>query len=164
MLKLDGNNSLIQNTYKLLQKVAKDIFIVSEKSHATEMLKQLNGFDKDRMIIEPCRKGTTNCTLLAARHIKNYFNNKKDDDRILFIHADHIFDDEKKFISSIKQAFSIKDKGVIIIGGKKPTYSGVKYGYVQTTKINNHLYKVIKFHEKPSLEVAKTLYKKPNYF
>ncbi|GMO14019.1 MAG: hypothetical protein Ta2E_04050 [Mycoplasmoidaceae bacterium] len=164
IIALSGEKSLIHNTYNLMQKITKDIFIVSEQSHYKEMLKQLTGFDSKKMIVEPCRKGTTNCTLLAISFIKKYYKDKKNDDKILFIHADHIFDNENKFISSIKQAFTIQKNDNVVIGGKKPTNPGTKYGYVETKKINSTLYKVNKFLEKPSIEIATKLYKKPNYF
>jgi mannose-1-phosphate guanylyltransferase len=147
-----------------MQNITKNIFVVSEKSHQHIILKQIKDFDRKKMIVEPCRKGTTNCVLLAARYIKNYFKGKKNNEKILFIHADHIFDNKINFISSIKGAFAVNVKGGIVIGGKKPTCAGTKYGYIETKKINNDLYKVNSFCEKPNQQLANKLYKKPNYF
>jgi mannose-1-phosphate guanylyltransferase len=156
ILKLNNDNSLIQNTYTLMRKITENIFIVSEKSHSATMLKQLKNFNKQRMIIEPCRKGTTNCILLALRHIKKFYKGKKNDEKILFIHADHIFDDEKRFISSIKNAFDIKEDS-IVVGGKKPVCAGTKYGYIKTKKISSSVYKVLQFKEKPDQKTANIL-------
>jgi mannose-1-phosphate guanylyltransferase len=128
------------------------------------MLEQLKNFDKKRMIIEPCRKGTTNCTLLAARHIRNFYKGKEDNSKILFIHADHIFDNDNNFTNSIKKAFAINNKGAIVIGGKKPTSAQTKYGYVKIEKNSPYIYKVLEFKEKPTLEVAKKLCKDGNYY
>jgi mannose-1-phosphate guanylyltransferase len=139
-----------------MRKITENIFIVSEKSHSNTMLKQLKKFDKQRMIIEPCRKGTTNCILLALRHIKNFFKDTKNDEKILFIHADHIYDDEKHFISSIKNAFNISEDA-IVVGGKKPVCAGTKYGYIETKKISPSIYKVVQFKEKPDQKTANVL-------
>jgi mannose-1-phosphate guanylyltransferase len=157
ILSLTGKNTLIQNTYDLMKKITNDIFIVSESSHYKEILKQVKSFDKTRMIVEPCRRGTTNCTLLAISFIKKYYNQKKNDEKILFIHADHIFSNLEKFIETIKVCCTKQSGDIIVIGGKKPTYPGTKYGYVETKKIKSDFYKVIKFHEKPTLEIAKKL-------
>jgi mannose-1-phosphate guanylyltransferase len=164
IIKLNNSNSLIQNTYSLLKKVSKSIYIVSEESHYKKILKSIDGLSKKNMIVEPCRRGTTNCLLLAAKYISEQLKGKSDGERILFIHADHIFDNQKEFVKSINQLKKIKDKSTIVIGGRKPTYPGTKYGYVETKKGENGLYKVVKFVEKPDQKTADLLFSKPNYF
>jgi mannose-1-phosphate guanylyltransferase len=147
-----------------MSKITKNVFIVSEKSHSDAILKQLKTFDKRKMIVEPSRKGTANCTILAVKHIQKYFKKDISDENILFIHADHIFNNKHAFISCIKNASKERTGNNIVIGGKKPTHPDTKYGYVETKKITSKAYKVLAFHEKPELKIAKFLYKKSNYF
>jgi mannose-1-phosphate guanylyltransferase len=120
-------------------------------------------FDKSKMIIEPYLKGTTNCTILAVRFLKKYFSNQKNDENILFIHADHIFNDNKKIVETLKKAASLKQKS-IMIGGRKPTYPGTKFGYVKTKKLPSGMQQVLSFVEKPDLKTAQKLYTQPNYY
>lgn len=161
ILPIVGNKTLIKYTYDLVAKVtdSSNIFIVSEKTHYKTIIKQLSGFKKENMIVEPYRKGIFNCIALAYGKIKTLANQP-----IVFVHADHIVDNEKKFISSIKKAYSLsKTQDSIVIGGKKPNSPQSKYGYVEC-KISHGLCKVLKFIEKPPYEKAKILIKKQNIF
>ena len=82
--------------------------------------------------------------------------------------SDHLIEKEKDFFSSIYRARDEAKKSKIVTLGIKPQYPATSFGYIQVTReVNIADYTaspVIKFHEKPSLEVAEGFLKDGSYY
>ncbi len=72
LLRLTNERSLLQNTYGRVQKLAEPshIFVVSEASHAHHVREQLSEVPEENVLVEPARRGTASCFLLALNDIK----------------------------------------------------------------------------------------------
>jgi len=160
--KLTNDKTLIENIYSLAKKITNDVFIVSEVSHSNKILK-LTKIPRKKLIVEPERKGTLNCTLYAVSYINKFYNGKKPNEQICFIHADHIYDNNEKFIQDIKNVCSAAEKhDNIFIASTIPTYPSNKFGYIEFVKYKN-VFKAVKFIEKPDIKLAQKLIKTNKY-
>jgi len=161
--KLVNDKTLIENIYNLAKKITNDVFIVSEISHSNKILK-LTKIPRKKLIVEPERKGTLNCTLYAVSYINKFYNGKKTNEQICFIHADHIYDNNDKFIQDIKNVCNAATKhDNIFIASTVPTYPSNKFGYIEYSKYSKDVYKAIKFIEKPDTKLAQKLIKTKKY-
>ena len=83
---------------------------------------------------------------------------------MVFLPADHLIEKNDKFNNSINSNKKYLDENNIFIFGIKPTKPSSQYGYFLTKKISRNLSKVIKFIEKPNLNMAKKIIKKKGYW
>ncbi|MBI2798429.1 mannose-1-phosphate guanylyltransferase [Candidatus Saccharibacteria bacterium] len=166
LLNLVDNNSLIQNTYKRASTLTKDIYIVTEKSHANEIKKQLPTLPASHILIEPGRRGTASCILLALSQLSKKHN---PNEVIIFLHADHHITDNKSFKESVKAAvLASQELQKIALIGLQPDYPSTGFGYIKLGKeaVSEHgrpAYFVEKFVEKPDLPTAKKYVKSKQY-
>src|SRR5436190_6600717 len=72
LLRLTNERSLIQNTHERVSQLTENenIFVVSEASHAHHVREQLPDIPADNILVEPARRGTASCFLLALAEIK----------------------------------------------------------------------------------------------
>lgn len=166
LLKLTGPKSLLQNTYARAKGVADDIYIVTEISHAAEVKKQLPKLGANNIIIEPARRGTASCIMLALARLKEYVRN---DEPVIFLHADHHISNTPGFVRSVQAAGDAAAKyRMITLIGLHPDYPATGFGYIkhgaEVAKINDlSVYKVEQFVEKPELELADQYLKAGSY-
>ncbi len=156
LLKLTDENSLLQNTYARAQKVADQIFVVTESSHAHEVRHQLPELPTDHVLVEPARRGTASCIMLALAKAAQKFGG---DEPVVFIHADSYIKDEEGFQQTLKAAAdnSIRH-GVVTLIGIKPTYPATGFGYIETgerlSDESVEVYEALRFKEKPDARTA----------
>lgn len=102
------------------------------------------------LIVEPHARNTAPALLLSCLTIAN----KNPDAVILFSPADHYISELSKFSTVMQQALaqSAQHNGITLIG-IKPTHPATGYGYIEYQQSEQYA-RVIRFHEKPSLEQA----------
>lgn len=106
-------------------------------------------------IIEPSSRNTGPAILLTCMKLYEH----DPDAVIIFVPADPFIpkEDNYRFINYVNQALAFSQShDCITLLGVKPTMPATGYGYIEY--IDNETqapYKVVKFHEKPSLEVAR---------
>jgi len=111
-----------------------------------------------KIILEPIGKNTAASAIISAVYSKK-------DELILLVPSDHIIKDKKKFNDSIKKGIGDAVNGNIVLFGIKPDSPETGYGYISIKKnVKNKSFLIEKFIEKPSLNIAKKLYKKNNIF
>ncbi len=66
--------------------------------------------------------------------------------------SDHLIQNTEAFYNAVDEAEVLAQKGFIVTLGIKPDHPATGYGYIQKDRSSN---KVLKFHEKPSLETAR---------
>lgn len=164
-LKLLGNKTLIQNTFLRLSTVipTKNIFITTNRIFVDEIINQLKefGLNEKNIIIQPADKNTGPAIAQASKKIFDTDMSAV----IVTCPSDHLIENEKVFVSFLKSAYKLAQKGLLITLGIKPTGPNPEYGYIKPNKItslslNSHkAYKVEKFIEKPNIQNAKKLIK-----
>jgi mannose-1-phosphate guanylyltransferase len=165
LLTLMGSRSLVQNTYDRVKSLTDNIFVVSEASHIKHVYDQLNEVPKKNILVEPARRGTASCVILALSEIKK---RKFDDQPILFLWADHLIRDKRGFVTSAKQAAKLAESHQqLVFMGVEPTYPSTGFGYIQKgEKVENgfkNVFKLEQFVEKPDRVKAEHYFESGEY-
>lgn len=155
LLKIFGDNTMIQDTVSRLDGIVKkeNVFIVTNKVQKAEIKNQLKGVPPENIIDEPFGKNTA-----AAIGLASIIVGKKDREAVtIVLPADHIIRDIEEFQKAILSAaeFAYNSKGLVTIG-INPTRPETGYGYIQIEEkpIEDNIYKVLTFAEKPNLATA----------
>lgn len=156
LLKIFGDNTMIQDTVKRLDGIVKKehILVITNKVQKEKVISQLKGVPEQNIIDEPFGKNTAACIGLASAII----NSKSDNAVMITLPADHMIKDEEKFRNTLLKAakFTENNDSLVTIG-IKPTRPETGYGYIQVQENGNDdgIYKVKTFAEKPNLDTAK---------
>lgn len=164
LLKLEGDESLLQNTYRRAKSLTDDIYVITEASHAHHVKDQLPQLTDQTLIIEPARRGTANCILAGLHRVGRHHDH---DEPIAFIAADHFVRDVEGFA----QSFRIADKAThaykrICLVGVEPTYPSTGLGYIEKANVidgEDMVYNVARFKEKPAHDLAQEYFNSGRY-
>jgi mannose-1-phosphate guanylyltransferase len=154
---LNTGKSLIQWTYDRFSAFIpeENIFIVTSDEYTQIVKDQLPQIGDNNIVSEPSRKNTAPCIAYISFKIE-----QQNPDAILIVApADHLILDNAGFQSICQHAISFVDKkDALVTLGIKPTYPNTGYGYIQhkTKSVEDNVYEVKTFTEKPNLELAKT--------
>ncbi|HUC87037.1 MAG TPA: sugar phosphate nucleotidyltransferase, partial [Candidatus Saccharimonadales bacterium] len=119
LLKLTGKNSLLQDTVERAKSLATAIYVITEHSHASEVEAQLPELPKEQIIVEPARRGTASCIVLALATIAS---KGPSDEPIVFLHADYHIMDQAGFTDTVKKAAEASERlSRITLIGVQPT-------------------------------------------
>ena len=154
LLKLDGNLSLLQETFKRLNSVipSENIISVTNIKHANDVKFQLSQMDKNSKIIsEPMAKNTAPAIACTLEYIKQ---NTKEDETVIIVPSDSLIRRTDDFIKTLKSALEAAQKGYIVTFGIKPSYPETGYGYIKAGEEFLGCKKVDRFVEKPDREKA----------
>lgn len=155
LLSVDGNKSLLQDTYERAKKLGDKIYVATDASHAHHVCDQLVSLGKQYCITEPARRGTANCIVAALERVAKY---EDKDEPIAILSADHFIRDEKGFLHSFKVAgeASKAEKRIVLVG-VEPDYPAIGFGYIQKGDVfdeQQFVFKVHSFKEKPAHDLA----------
>lgn len=168
ILPILGRDTLLQQTYKRLRLVflAGDILVVTAKSYAASVTKQLPELPKNNLLLEPVKRDSAGAIGLAAAR----FITRSPREVIITVHSDHYVSDAKKYARLLKRAGQLAKKNPeqTILMGIKPSYPETGYGYIQLDKKfvqqPSAVYRVKRFIEKPSVVRAQKLIAQGNCF
>ena len=152
----DDGKTMIQLTVERISSVVdmEDIYIATNKDYKELVRSQLPGIPEKNILCEPVGRNTAPCIGLGAVHMAK----KYDDAIMLVLPSDHLIKFNKMFLSVLKDSCDVaeKDRNLVTIG-ITPTYAETGYGYIKCYShvMEGRAYKVDRFVEKPSLEVAK---------
>jgi len=152
----DDGKTMIQLTVERISPMVKleDVYIATNKDYKKLVLEQLPGLPEQNILCEPVGRNTAPCIGLGATHIS-----KKYDDAMMFVFpSDHQIKFNKMFLRTLQDACEVAEKGSNLVTiGIAPDYPETGYGYIKfdPQSIEGRAYKVERFVEKPSLEVAK---------
>jgi len=150
---------------KTLQRIKSSIFdypIISTNLTYVKLIKKhlaKHKINKYRIILEPFKKNTAPA-ILSSCLLKDIPYNQP----MVFFPADHLIKKSDQFNNSINSNKKYLNENNIFVFGIKPTVPSSQYGYFLTKKISRNLNKVIKFIEKPNLNMAKEIIKKKGYW
>jgi mannose-1-phosphate guanylyltransferase/mannose-6-phosphate isomerase len=162
LLMLTGDRSLLQTAYDRAVLFSDTIYVVTEEGHASHVREQLPELPDEAFVIEPGRRGTAHCIILALDYIARRHDH---DEPVAFIHSDHHVRDTKGFARSFKiaAAAALQDKRITLIG-MEPTYPSTGLGYIERDgSLHSDIYSVESFKEKPDYETAQRYVNSGNY-
>ncbi|HEX8278344.1 MAG TPA: mannose-1-phosphate guanylyltransferase [Segetibacter sp.] len=154
---LNIGKTLIQFTFERFEQFVpkENIYVVTTIEYAGIVKEQLAGISEANIVAEPCRKNTA--PSIAYISFKIMQNNPEA--TIIIAPSDHLILDNISFQDTCKKAIEfVENKNALVTLGIKPTYPNTGYGYVQheAEAVQDNVYKVKTFTEKPNLELAKT--------
>lgn len=158
---LGVGKSLIRLTYERFLSITdrRQIYVVTNSAYFELVKEHLPELNADQIICEPSRNNTAPCVAYTALKIKNI----NPDANLIVAPSDHVILQEAKFLDLVKLAldFSHQNDALLTLG-IEPTRPDTGYGYIQFDG-NQSINPVIKFTEKPPLELAQTFIKEGNY-
>ncbi len=164
LLALDGNDSLLQSTFKRLANIVpeKNIICVTNIKHANDVKFQISKLSKNlKLICEPVAKNTAPAIAVTLEYLKQ----KNEDDKLVLIApSDLLIGDFDAYQKAIKDAEKLAKEGYIVTFGIKPSYPETAYGYVKVGEKRKTGYIVDKFVEKPDSQLAKSYIEDSSYY
>jgi len=165
LLKLSGDEfSLLQGAYARAGRLASDIYVVTDASHAHHVQAQLPELAPENLIIEPARRGTASCILAALVHISKRHDASEP---IAFMPADHYIRDVEGFTYSFKLAESTAQKeNSLVLVGVEPDQPATGFGYIEKGKLadaDQLVFNVQSFQEKPDFKTAQKFLRSGRY-
>jgi len=158
-LKILGNKSFFQETVLrfIPEFSSKDIFVVTNEKYKFIVKEQLEEIGvllpKNNILFEPISRNTAPAIALLTKFLIETTDNPKES--LLIVPSDHFINPKEKFLELLKESEKAILKGFIVTFGIKPSKPSTGYGYIEVGEpILNNVYKVVRFHEKPSLEKA----------
>lgn len=172
-LSLNGEKSLITQTYERINKIVDDdnIFVVTTKSYVRETQNHLPMLKPQNILAEPVGKNTGPCIYYGCRVIAELDK----DAVVIVLPADHAIKQEEKFREALRYSIKIADEKMIkgssplITFGIKPGRPDTGYGYIESGGLidrSDHFesYTISDFKEKPDEKLAKEYLKSGNYY
>jgi len=133
----------------------------------TEISLKEAGVKSRNVLFEPVGKNTAPAIALLTRVL---MNQGKGHEVVGVFPADHLIEKEDVFQQALELAETAARDQKIVTLGLKPTEPNTGYGYIQTEKTpftykkQMASYSVMKFHEKPSFDLAKEFLREGNYY
>ena len=152
----DDGKTMIQLTVERISPLVdlEDIYIATNKDYRQLAIEQLPGISEENILCEPVGRNTAPCIGLGAVHIAK----KYEDAIMLVLPSDHLIKFNKMYLTTLKDACQLAEKNSNLVTiGITPDYPETGYGYIKfdSWEPEERAYKVERFVEKPTLEVAK---------
>jgi len=156
LLTIDNHNTLLdQAIERLLPTVSAEHIWISTTNRYETIINNRFGNRVGKVVKEPCSRNTGPAILLTCMTIYEYDPQAL----IIFVPVDAFIpeDHNYRFTKYLKQALTFsQNHDCITLLGVKPTYPATGYGYIEYVEDTLEApHKVIKFHEKPSLDVSR---------
>ena len=152
----DDGKTMIQLTVERILPIVKleDIYIATNKDYKQLALDQLPGLPVENILCEPVGRNTAPCIGLGAVHISK----KYEDAIMLVLPSDHLIKFNKMYLTTLHDACQLAEQNMNLVTiGITPDYPETGYGYIKfnSHEVGGRAYRVDRFVEKPTLEVAK---------
>ena len=161
-----GNKTMFQETILRLKGIENivDPIIICNSNHrfiVAEQLQQI-GIINSKVLLESAGRNTAPAIAAAALQAVGDIDNT--DATLLVLPADHIIQNIKAFHKAIYIAEKQARAGKIVTFGVVPSSPNTGYGYINFSReINQDVYKVEHFVEKPDKKTAESYLNKGNY-
>jgi mannose-1-phosphate guanylyltransferase len=165
LLDIQGERTIIRETVDRIRPLVppERTLIVTGRSHAAELIRQLPEIPSENILIEPVGRNTAPCIGLAALHIQK----RVPDAVMLVLPSDHRIGNEAEFRRVLEAAGKTAAEGnPLVTIGIRPTGPETGYGYIEQGDQWGHdaassphsagrIYRVRSIREKPPLEQAR---------
>ena len=164
--KLTGDSSLFQQCIKRVENSVecnfKNPLIVTNEDYRFLVSSQLDEISSQpsSVLIEPSSKNTAPAILASA-----LFAIEQDQDSLLLVcPSDHLIENESEFHKALTHGVKLAKEGNLLTFGIKPSYPETGYGYLELgNAIDSLASKVIKFVEKPEIDLAAKMFESGNF-
>ena len=162
-LKTVGDKTMIECTVDRIKNIIPEdrIGIVTNKCYVP-LIKNLLNIKEENIFKEPLNKETASCIGLAAIKLL-----KRDFEAVMVVlPSDHVIIGQEDFENTIRTAIdAAADGDYLVTMGINPTRPESGYGYIEKgDEVENGIFKVKRFVEKPNVDVAKSFLEKGSYF
>lgn len=161
-----SGQTLIRATYDRLQPLAGErVLVVTGEAHHEAVCAQLSDVAQENFLFEPEPKDSAAAIGLAAAVLS-----QRDPEAIMgSFAADQVIGPDDVFRTAVAEAIATAATNKIVTIGIKPTYPSTGFGYIrQGDKLDVDgaptAYQVVKFVEKPEVDVAKRYIEAGNFF
>jgi mannose-1-phosphate guanylyltransferase/mannose-6-phosphate isomerase len=152
-------------TLKRLQKFQPPVIVTSiHFRDLTESDLRVNHFKSEKVIYEPFAKNTAPAIALVCKYLENL---GRLDQVVGVFSSDNLIQHEAAFYAAVEAAAIAADKNQIAVLGIKPNKPETGFGYIQVQDRAVGTLKpttVLKFHEKPTAELANDFLNAGTYF
>ena len=166
-LALFDNETMIEKTFNRMKQLVpkENIFVSTNKRFLYLTRKFLPDLPKGNIITEPEKRNTFPAMALFLATLKK----RGIKGSVIMVAADHIIEDEKKYLETCENALKIaSDSNKIVTFGIVPTRVETNYGYLlpksSIHKDDIDIFEDIRFIEKPNYIKAKEFYESGNYY
>jgi len=158
-LALHGEDTMLQATVRRLSTldIKTSVTICNEEHRffVAEQLREINSLGS--IILEPIGKDTAPAIALAAF-------SAQDDPLLLVLAADHVIQNDTKFIEAVTVAIPLAESGKLVTFGIVPCEPHTGYGYIKRGEKQGDGFVVDKFVEKPSVALAQQYITSDEYY
>ncbi|MBI3988104.1 MAG: mannose-1-phosphate guanylyltransferase [candidate division NC10 bacterium] len=136
--------------------------VVTGRSHAGLVRGEVPDLPEENLLLEPEGRNTAVAIGLASLHLEQ----KDPEAALIALPADHAIPDEALFLKALERgiAAALAQEGTVVFG-IPPDRPETGYGYIQRgQKIEEGLYQVHRFWEKPDLPTAEGFLRSGDYF
>jgi len=161
LLQIVSDKSMLQETVERLSSfLEKDNIYVVSTASIKDTIKDLDILNESRIMAEPFGKNTALAIGYSAVKLKQI----NPEGTMLVCPADHNIFPVKDFQNSIKIGLEFAKKGNLVTFGITPVRPDEGYGYIEMGEelVQNSVYKIKSFKEKPNIKIAKQYLKKGN--
>lgn len=165
LLPMFGDKTLLQETVIRLDGIdgLGDPLLVCNEEHRFLVAEQINQLGKtpDAILLEPQGRNTAPALTIAAL----YLADKKPDTLMVVMPADHVIPDRQVFENAIAAGSHLADGGFLVTFGIVARHPETNYGYIRRgDELNNGVYQVTSFVEKPDLDKAESYLASGDYY
>ena len=159
LLDIQGERTIIRETVDRIRPLVppERMLIVTGRSHAAELIRQLPEIPAENILIEPVGRNTAPCIGLAALHIQK----RVPDAVMLVLPSDHRIGDEAEYRRVLEAAGKTAAEGKPLLTiGIRPTGPEIGYGYIEqgdlfSTIDGREIHRVRAIREKPHIGQAR---------
>ena len=159
LLDIQGERTIIRETVDRIRPLVppERTLIVTGRSHAAELIRQLPEIPAENILIEPVGRNTAPCIGLAALHIQK----RVPDAVMLVLPSDHRIGDEAEYRRVLEAAGKTAAEGKPLLTiGIRPTGPETGYGYIEqgdpvSTIDGREIHRVRAIREKPHIGQAR---------
>lgn len=158
-LNLAGERTLLQQAADRLAGLVppERLWVITGEAYRAETARQLPGVPPDHVIGEPFGRDTAGCVAVGSALI-----GRRDPDAVIVVmSADHVIEPDAEFRRAVQVAAEAANqrRRALVTFGIPPAFPATGYGYIQRGEPIGEpesipLYRVRRFHEKPTAEVA----------
>src|SRR6266498_5849407 len=170
LLRLVSNKTLLEETVARLEGFVSHerILILTNAEQEAAVRKLLTGFPKENIVVEPAKRDTAAAVALGTGWVAARDHSAT----MIVLPADHVIANRAAFQETLTLAAeTAEETGELVTIGIKPTWACPGYGYVEQGKPvrlrkrpdNDAVHRVLRFREKPNLDLAESFLRKGNF-
>jgi mannose-1-phosphate guanylyltransferase len=160
-LRLFSEKTLLRETFERISAKLdpKDIYIVTNRAYAELTRVDVPEVPRENILLEPLKKNTAPACTYATL-------NFDPSETIFIVPADHYVPNVEDFWRYVQLGQkTLQEHEAIITFGIVPSRAETAYGYIEAgERIDEYVFEVNKFHEKPDHQTALSYLEKGNYF